>query len=84
MTSDLFNGKNPTIRNVAKVLGLIVSSFPTIAYGPLHYQYLEQDKTTALKTSKWNFDTKICLSSQAREDLKWWIDSTKSASNLIT
>ena len=49
MTSDLFNGKNPTIRNVAKVLGLIVSSFPTIAYGPLHYQYLEQTKPQLLK-----------------------------------
>jgi len=30
----LFNYKNPTIREVAKVLGLIESSFPGIAYGP--------------------------------------------------
>lgn len=47
--TDLLNCKNPTIREVAKVLGLIVSSFPGIAYGPLHYHHLEQDKTTALK-----------------------------------
>ena len=48
----LFYNENPTIREVAKVLGLIVSSFPGVAYGPLHYRYLEQDKTTALKTNK--------------------------------
>ena len=81
--TDLFNCKNPTIREVAKVLGLIVSSFPGVAYGPLHYRYLEQDKTTALKTSKWNFDAKMCISSQGREELKWWIDSIESASNPI-
>ena len=79
----LFHCINPTIREVAKVLGLIVSSFPGVAYGPLHKRYLERDKTTALKTSKWNSDVKMCLSSQAREELMWWIDSIESASNPI-
>ena len=37
--TDLFNCKNPTIREVAKVLGLIVSSFPGVAYGPLYYRF---------------------------------------------
>ena len=82
--TNLFNCKNPTVREVAKVLGLKVSSFPGVAYGPLHFRYLEQDKTTALKTSKWNFDAKMCLSSQAREELEWWIDSVESASTPIT
>ncbi|XP_068719339.1 uncharacterized protein [Montipora capricornis] len=68
--TNLFNCKSPAIREVSKVLGLTMSSFPGIAYGPLHYHYLQQDKTTALKTSKWNFDAKMCLSSQAREELK--------------
>ena len=72
--TDLLNCKNPSIRELDKVLGLIVSSFPGVAYGTLHYCHLEQDKTTALKASKWNFDVKICLSSQAREELMWWID----------
>ena len=82
--TELFYNKNPTIREVAKVLGFIVSSFPGVAYGPLHYRYLEQDKTTALKTNKWNFDAKMCLSSQAKEELKWRPDSIESASNPIT
>ena len=37
--TDLFNCNNPTLREVAKVLGLIVSSFPGVAYGPCHYRY---------------------------------------------
>ena len=83
--TDLFlNCKNPAIRGVAKVVGLIVSRFPGVAYGPLHYCYLGRDKTTALKTSKWNFDGKMCLSSQARDELMRWIDSIESASNPIT
>ena len=61
--TDLFNCKSPTIREVAKVLGLIhvVSIFPGVAYGPFHYRYLEREKTTALKTNKWNFDTKMSI-----------------------
>jgi len=59
--TDLFNCKNPTIRDVAKVLGLIASSVSCVAYGPLHYRYLERDKTTALQTTKWNFDAKMCI-----------------------
>jgi len=79
----LFNCKNPTIREVAKVLGLIVASFPGVAYGPLHYRYLERGKTTALKTNKWNFDAKMSISNQPRKELTWWIDSIETASNSI-
>lgn len=75
--------KKPTIRDVAKVLGLIVSCFPGVAYGPLHYRYLERDKTIALNASKWNFDATMCISSQAGEELKWWIESIETASNPI-
>ena len=78
-----FNCHNPTIREVAQVLGLIVSSFPGVAYGTLHYRYLERDKTSALKTSNWNFDAKMCISSSASQELKWWIDSIEFASNPI-
>ena len=60
-----------------------MSSLPGVAYGPLHHRFFKRDKTTALKTSKWNFDAKMCLSSQRREELKWWIDSIESASNPI-
>ena len=65
------------------MLGLILSSFPGVAYGPLHYHYLERDKTAALTNSKWNFDAKMCISDQASEELKWWIYSIETGCNPI-
>ena len=35
---------NPTIREVAQVVGLIVSSFPAVQYAQLHYRTLESEK----------------------------------------
>ena len=35
------------------------------------------------KTNKWNFDAKMSISNQGREELTWWIDSSETASNLI-
>lgn len=40
------------IRNVAKVIGLIVSSFSAIEIGKLFYRNLEKEKIEALKKSK--------------------------------
>ena len=38
------------IRTVASTVGLMVSSFPGVSYGPLYYRQLENEKTVALKT----------------------------------
>ena len=45
----LLQEKAITIREVAKVLGLLTSSLPGVLYGPLHYRSIEMDKTQALK-----------------------------------
>ena len=44
----------PSIRQVAQVLGLLTSSFPGLMYEPLHYRWIEIDKTQALKQCKGN------------------------------
>lgn len=46
-----------TIRQVACVIGKIISSFPGIMYGQLYYRALEHTKTAALKTAKGDFDS---------------------------
>ena len=40
----LLKTQMPTIKQVAKVIGILVSNFPSAQYGPLHYRYLEPDK----------------------------------------
>jgi len=52
----------PTIRDVARVIGKIISSFPGVMYGPLYYRSLEHDKTSALKLCKGDFDCCMQLS----------------------
>ena len=54
-----------TIRDLAKVMGKIVASFPTVMYGPLHYRQLEKEKKTALVQNEGRFDRRMTLSSQA-------------------
>ena len=42
----------PIIRNVAKVISLVVPSFPGVTYGPLHYNSSEMDNTEGLRNMK--------------------------------
>ena len=74
----------PSIRQVAQVLGLLTSSFPGVMYGPLHYRWIEIDKTQALKQCKGNFESPMSLSSEAISDLGWWIESIETAFNQIS
>lgn len=41
-----------TIRQVAEVIGVLVSNFPGAQYGPLHYRNVERDKYLALEANK--------------------------------
>jgi len=41
-----------SIQELAEVIGLLVSSFPGVLYGPLFYRHLEHDKTMALRQIK--------------------------------
>ena len=49
--SNLLSKKSPSIREVAQVIGYMVSSFPAVKYGKCHYRALENDKIEALKAS---------------------------------
>jgi len=64
--------KNPTIRFLAKAIGIFVSSFPAVKFGPLHYRNLEKEKTIALKQNKGNFEATLELSLLAKSELLWW------------
>ena len=73
----------PLIRDVARLSGLMTSSFPGVMYGALHYRALEMEKTCALKQNKGNFDRLMTLFSEAKPDIQWWIDSISKAYNHV-
>ena len=59
----------PTIKQVAEVIGILVSNFPGAQYGPLHYRNVERDKYLALVFNKGNYEGKIQLSPMALQEI---------------
>ena len=58
---EIISSPEITIRKLACVIGKIVSSFPAVKYGKLHYRELEIEKIDALKNNQGDFDRKITL-----------------------
>ena len=56
----------PTVREVAQVIELMVSSFRE-----LHYKQEEQSKILALQTSRGDYDAPMSLTNEAKLDLHW-------------
>ena len=81
---NLVNKETCTVQKVAEVIGLIVSSFPGVEHGPLHYRSLERDKSNALRENKGNFGSFMILSPSSRAELNWWIFNVDSSSKLIS
>ena len=73
-----------TIQNLEKVIGLIISSFQGVEYGPLHHRSLEYDKTQALVASRVNFSPLCTLSEKSKLDLQWWLCNVASSYNHIS
>lgn len=61
------------IRDVATLIGLMVSCFPGVQYGQLFYRHLEIEKSEALKRCKGNFECDMTLTIQAKSDIDWWL-----------
>ena len=72
-----------TIRELASLIGTLVSTFPGVEFGPLYYRALERNKDFALKTSKGDFDAELCLSPASIHELNWWVSSLPTASRTI-
>ncbi len=64
-----------TIRQIAQLLGRMVSLFSGVQYGPLHFRRLERAKTLALKNNRGNYDKKMSIDSQECDEIRWWINN---------
>ena len=72
LVQKLLHSPSTTIREVAKVIGTLVASFPGVKMGPLYFRQLEIEKANALKHNKGCFDKTMTLSPLAIQDLEWW------------
>ena len=79
--SHLLQKQTMKTREVAKVIGLMVSSCPAVKNGPLHYRQLENDKKAALAANRGHYDSDMRLSISAKDELRWWMEVIQEASN---
>lgn len=63
------------IREVARVLGLIVSSFSAVDYSKLHYRDIEIEKIKALKRSHGDFEALMIITPEMKQELNWWVSN---------
>ena len=59
---------NPSIQEVAHVIGLMVASFPAVTFAPLFYRVLEREKVHALRLHKGDYTARMILSGEAIAD----------------
>ena len=71
--------KSVSIRELAKLIGKMVAAEPGVKYAALHYKTLELEKASALKLNRGNFNASMCLSIEAKQCIKWWIDNIETA-----
>ena len=83
LSSLLENSFCVKIREVAKVIGHLISSLPGVKYGALYYRNLEMNKVAALKLAKGNFEETMCISHNGISELNWWLCNLDSCFNTI-
>lgn len=80
---NLFRKKTATIREVTRILGFVISSFPAVEYGPLYYRDTEMEKIQALKVAKGDFESSMAISNNIKTELSWWIDNVHTQERKI-
>ena len=71
LAAPVINNDLPTIREVACLIGFMVSCTPGVEFAELFYKQLEIEKSEALKNAKGNFEAVMKLSDVAVEDVRW-------------
>ena len=80
----LRNKTRASIKEVARVLGLIVASFSAVDYGQLFYRELEKGKAKALARSAGDFSAQMIITNEMYLDLDWWLQNLPTAYRTIS
>ena len=82
--TSLLSCNSCTLLKLAKVVGLLVASFPGVEFGQIFYRRLDNAKNSALKENKGNFNSIITIDSDMKSDLEWWIENIELAYNPLS
>ena len=81
---DLIKNTKIKVIDLARVVGLLVASFPGVQYGRLYYRHLDNVKTSALKKGKGDYNAPVHLDGMCRDDLEWLINNIHHTHNPIS
>lgn len=71
------------IRELAKLIGLLVSVCPAVQYGWMYTKTLERTKYLALIKSHSNYNAEVLITKACKLDLTWWERNIENAYNKI-
>ena len=79
-TCSKFLAKNQTtIKELASLVGTIISVLPAVKHGPLHYRVLEIEKNKALKKHFGNYNAKLAINVEMKMQIKWWKNNLRDS-----
>ena len=81
---ELLTKHTVSIRQLSETIGHLVSVSPGNMYAPVFYKRLEILKNDGRKICKGNYEEKITVTDQVKEDLQWWIENVGNFPKPIT
>lgn len=75
--------RNPTIREFASILGVIVAGIPAVTYGKMRYRSLERNKCIALSSCNGDYEHHIEVHNNSIVELDWWATNVIKSFNTI-
>ena len=79
----LANKEHILIREVAKLLGIMVALCTGVEFGELYYKLIEYEKIQSLKLNLGDYDAYMSLSEKAITDIRWWLSNALSSMKQI-
>ena len=73
VSEQILDTEQPSVRDVAGLVGMMVAYSPAVEYAGVHFKNLEKDKIKALKRCKGNFDRSMWISHEGEADIRWWL-----------
>ena len=77
--SKLLHARTVSIRNIAKMIGLCVATFPATCHGQLLYRVMERFKVKMLLLHNANWSKQVKISHNCRMEIHWWLRNVDSS-----
>ena len=80
---DVLDKPNPKIREVAGLLGLMTAFSQAFRYAEGHSKALEMNKIAGLRLVAGNYDARMCLTEEGKQDIDWWLENVRNSGKSI-